>query len=267
MKDTDLFKNEQQSARIRAEARFGLNEIQPFFQNDKQPQSVLEIGCGTGFLLSQLSEEFKDIEFTGVEPIGPGFEQFKVALDTFEKQYEKISFIRNRIEDITDTKKYDLIFSVNVFEHIDDWRQAMDVCINMLTPNGQLVILCPNYSVPYESHFALPIFGTKELTHKVFSNKITDMEDRLDVKGLWSSLNFIKATQIQKYCQLKKYNVEFDRAIMTRMFDRLNEDAEFKSRQSGLAKIAIFANRFGIGKIFKILPAKFSAYMKVVIST
>lgn len=120
--------------------------------------TALEIGCGAGVLLTLLASKFRHVSFTGVEPIGPGFSQFAESLASIEAANANIIIIRSRIEDMSTDQRFDLIFSINVFEHLDDWRRAIDISISMLKPGGMLVILCPNYNIPYESHFALPIF-------------------------------------------------------------------------------------------------------------
>ncbi|WP_373085379.1 class I SAM-dependent methyltransferase [Sneathiella sp.] len=265
MDHVEIFKDEQQGARLRAEAEFGWREMKPYFERLQNSDTVLEVGCGTGFLLARLAQKFNDISFTGVEPIGSGFMQFESTLNAIEKQYANITFIRRRIEDIKSEKRYDLIYSINVFEHLEDWRDAIDICVSLLNPNGQLVILCPNYWIPYESHFSLPIIGTKSLTYKIFSKKIAQMEEGFGAEGLWKSLNFITAPQIQHYCETKGYDLNFDRAIMARMLDRLDDDPEFKKRQSGLARVASLANRLGAGFLLGILPARCSAYIKVTV--
>lgn len=265
MEQADIFQDEQQAARLRAEANFGWREIRSFLECSPKPERVLEVGCGTGLLLSQLSQKFGDISFTGVEPIGSGFSQFENTLKDVQENNKNITFIRKRIEDVTSDKKYDLIYSINVLEHLDDWQKAIDICVSMLRANGCLVILCPNYWVPYESHFSLPIIGTKSATHKVFSRRIAAMEREFGAQGLWDSLNFVTAPQIQEFCTQKGYNIKFDREIMARMLNRLDDDIEFKKRQSGLAKLAGLANRLGAGSVFRMLPPRCSAYMKFVI--
>lgn len=267
MDHAEIFKDKQQGVRLRAEAEFGWREMKPYFERLQNSDAVLEVGCGTGFLLSQMAQKFRDISFTGVEPIGSGFMQFESALNAIEKQYTNITFIRKRIEDIQSEKGYDLIYSINVFEHLDDWREAIDICMSLLKPNGHLAILCPNYWIPYESHFSLPVIGTKSLTYKIFSKRIARMEENFGAEGLWKSLNFITAPQIQRYCKIKGYDLDFDPAIMARMLDRLDDDPEFKKRQSSLARVASLANRLGAGFLLGILPARCSAYMKVIVQT
>ena len=263
--DADTFTTDDQQRRLEAEATFGLREMAPFFEDESKPQTVLEVGCGTGVLLSRLSKLHPGIAFTGLEPIGPGFAQFAKALNRIEAENSNITFLRDKIEDVQTEQTFDLIFSVNVFEHLDDWRLATDICVSMLAPVGRLVVLCPNYSVPYESHFALPILGTKTLTHRVFEKRITHLEDKLDAKGLWSSLNFITSGQFARHCRAQGHEFSFDTGIMKRMLDRLDTDPEFRKRQSGLAKLAVFGNLLGAGTVLSMVPARFSAYMKAVV--
>ena len=74
--------------------------------------------------------------------------------------------IRNlRFEDFKPRKKYDIIYSVNVFEHLLDWKLYIDKTKEWLKPQGVNIILCPNYSFPYESHFKIPILLNKEITY------------------------------------------------------------------------------------------------------
>lgn len=259
------FRDEQQAARLLAEAAFGAREISPCLASLDAGAAVLEVGCGAGVLLTRLADEFRTLSFTGVEPIGPGFAQFAESLAAIENSYDNVTIMRQRIEDMQSPGTFDLIFSVNVFEHLDDWRRGIDICLSMLKPGGALVILCPNYNIPYESHFALPILFGKSFTERVFGSRIRQLEERLDAHGLWKSLNFIKASELSRYCREKRYAATFDRAIMRRMLDRLEEDAEFRKRQSALAQVAIAANRMGAGRLLEILPAPFGAYMKITV--
>lgn len=261
----DIFKSDDQQRRLQAEAAFGLSEMLPFFEGPVLPNSVLEVGCGTGVLLSKLSQLYPEVRFTGLEPIGAGFAQFTMALERIKAQFANITFIHDRVEDVKTTERFDLIFSVNVFEHLDDWRRATDVCISLLAPHGKLVVLCPNYSVPYESHFGLPILGSKAITYRVFRKRINHLEEKLDIKGLWRSLNFITSSQLVRHCRAKGYYHTFDNEVMKRMLDRLDTDSEFRNRQARIAKLARLANQLGIGTACNNLPVVFGAYMKAII--
>ena len=69
-------------------------------------------------------------------------------------------------------KKYDIIYSVNVFEHLSNWKLYLKKTNEWLNPEGLNIILCPNYSFPYESHFKIPIIINKKLTYSIFKKKL-----------------------------------------------------------------------------------------------
>jgi len=51
-----------------SEAEFGFKNIKEYCQNLEIESSVLEVGCGSGILLSMFSEEFCHLNFEGIEP-------------------------------------------------------------------------------------------------------------------------------------------------------------------------------------------------------
>ena len=55
------------------EAAFGRQHVAPYLQTLPAGAHVLEVGCGSGLLLAQLSSEFPSLSFEGIEPLGPGF--------------------------------------------------------------------------------------------------------------------------------------------------------------------------------------------------
>src|SRR5690606_2051935 len=122
---------------------------------------------------------------------------------------------------------YDLIISINVFEHLDDWRQGIDSSVRLLTDEGRLVFLCPNYTFPYEPHFGVPLFFGPKISRVFFDRRVRRIEKECDSAGLWDTLNFITAAQVADYCRRCGYRVEFDRDITSRMVSRLTSDSEF----------------------------------------
>jgi SAM-dependent methyltransferase len=263
-----LFSNPNQLSRIRAEADFGLREIEGLVAALPAGSRVLDVGAGTGYLLARLAITYPTLEFTGVEPIGEGFSQFSQALDLIDDAHANITINREPIEDFklpTGHGGYDLIYSVNVFEHLDDWQAGLDNSVSLLSPSGELVVLCPNYSFPYEPHFSIPVLGSASLTKRIFARKIRAVEEQEDCAGLWASLNFITVPAFARYAKSKGYVVDFDREIMARMLARLDDDKEFAKRQSGLAPFASALNRLGAGRLLSVLPAATSPYLKAII--
>lgn len=102
------------------------------FFTDLTDYSVLEIGCGNGFLLHELSK--KGALCTGLEP-GPQINQAK------EKRIKLINdfFPSSKIMD-----EYDLIIHFNVLEHIEDPEQSLNLQKNILKRHGKICMGIPN---------------------------------------------------------------------------------------------------------------------------
>lgn len=244
------------------EALFGYTHIEPYLRKIKDGAEVLEIGSGSGILLSLVKEKFPDLSVSGLEPYSDGFDQLKIY---HEKMAEKgIHIDPCGYEDFKSDKKYDFIFLINVFEHLPDWRDFLDFVKRNLSDQGACVILCPNYGFPYESHFKLPVIWNKNLTHKVFQKKISNFEEAHDCHDLWQSLNFVKMSQVRKAVKEKDIQMTIDNSIIHSMVDRLEQDPEFMKRQRAISFLAKTVKKLGLLKLFDIpFFQNMSPYMKL----
>ena len=268
LNSSELFGDDDFERWIREEADFGMDEISPEVsaQTVRGPAKILEIGCGTGFLLGRLAGEYPEHQFHGLEPIGPGFDDFTDLLEKIIGTSESIELIRAGAEGFQSEEKFDLIYSVNVFEHLEDWRKGIENCISHLSEDGRMIFLCPNYDFPYEPHFSIPIIWDKKLTRRIFRKKIEDYHASVGNDGPWRSLNFIKASEVKRHAKLHGYKVTFDRSIFGRMLERLTTQEGFSQRHGLLATIGKLAIRLGLAGVFNALPQFLQPYMKVTIS-
>lgn len=263
-----LFDDPAQLARIRNEARFGLNEMSGILDSLPDGARVVEVGSGTGYLLAVLARRHPRLRFEGIEPIGAGFQQFERILGRIAAATPDLTIHRTGIEEFSSPGPggADCIFSINVFEHLRDWRSGLDRAVGLLSDRGCVVVLCPNYAVPYEPHFGIPILGTSGLTRRVFAAQIERIEKAAQAPGLWDSLNFISVPALARHARRQGYHLSFDRAIMARMLERLDDDPEFAARQTGVASVARRARQFGVGRLLAHAPAIASPYMKATIT-
>jgi SAM-dependent methyltransferase len=237
------------------EANYGLKYINQYLGN-LQPQSrVLEIGSGPCILISQLSYSFPAHSFTGIEPIGPGFNIFRESLNKLKSNFnfELFEMGYEEFENKTD-EKYDLIFLINVFEHLPNWKDFLRFVKSHLKPNGRCVILCPNYSFPYESHFKVPIIFNKLLTFNIFQKKIEKFENTESSNGLWESLNFVKLRQVIKQANNLDLLLTINNQITSDLINRLTTDYEFAKRQKFIGKLAKIVQKTGFLKLFDKYP-------------
>jgi len=90
--------------------------------------SVLDIGCGSGYIREIFSDLRYKAHYLGVDlKKHESFDQFN---------FVDSEFIQSRIEDFNTDKKFDLIISLSALEHIKDDRGAVTKVRQFLKPNG-----------------------------------------------------------------------------------------------------------------------------------
>jgi SAM-dependent methyltransferase len=242
----------------RQEALFGFAEVAPLL---RPGQRVLDIGAGRGLLAALMAGE--GVLVDALEPLGPGFHTFGRLLAFVARRYPQVRPLDLAIEALDAEAIYDLAVSVNVFEHVGDWPQAVRGTLRALKPGARAVILCPNYDVPYESHFGLPVLGTKQLTHRVFAAQIRRHEERRGGQGLWDSLNFIRGTALRDFCRREGIPAHFDHSILERMGRRVTTDPEFRARRGQLAPLVAAAEKIGLFRALARAPLRLQPYLRV----
>jgi SAM-dependent methyltransferase len=97
-------------------------------------RSAIEIGCGDGYLLRQL----KDLGLTALTGIEP-------SSNTDRADPDGITFINAFVDEhLQMAAPVDLIYSVAVFEHIENINGVLAFCRNNLKPDGELFFVVPN---------------------------------------------------------------------------------------------------------------------------
>ncbi len=232
------------------EAKFGFKYIRSYCADLGEGSAVLEIGCGSGILMAMLSEVSAAPDIEGIEPLGDGFQSL-TELNSLLK--EKGMVIHDvGFESYEPNRKYDLIYLVNVFEHFESWRYFLEFVGQYLAKNGVCVVLCPNYNVPYESHFGIPILFSKRITERVFGNFIASYEKKHDCPGLWNSLNFVKLSEVKKQIANTPLSLTINHKMTEDLVDRIAADVEFKKRHRIVGWVGIVMQKLGLLKLFRI---------------
>ncbi len=245
------------------DAEFAMRQLAEYFHSDKK-LNVLEIGCGIGILLSTIKEKYPNLNVEGIEPYQGGFGRLKIQEKILSSSID-VNYLE--FENFIPKKKYDIIYSVNVFEHLSNWELYLKKTHEWLNPKGINIILCPNYSFPYESHFKIPIIGNKKLTYRIFKKKIKKFEKKNKSLGLWNSLNFVKMRSVKNYCLNNKLKFKYCNRIFDDVINRIDQDQDFKKRQKFVGICAKYLKKIGIIKLFnKRVFYSFHPYMKLEIT-
>lgn len=116
-------------------------------------KSVLDIGCGRGELIYYCVKN-------GASALGIDYSQaaIDIAAQTLQRLpltlQQKIRVVVGNAESYHFTERYDVVFMIEVAEHVYDWqfRKTIDRIRSILNPGGRLIIMTPNYL--YEKWFS-----------------------------------------------------------------------------------------------------------------
>jgi SAM-dependent methyltransferase len=112
-------------------------EVLPFVQKIKPKMRVLDVGCGNGRLLPELS---------GIKVYYTGLDFSEVLIEKARKRFPKRRFL---VRDVTNAKdwenlgKYDAVFCLGVLHHIPDRNRQHDLVQQMYkhTKQGGFVLI------------------------------------------------------------------------------------------------------------------------------
>ena len=97
---------------------------------------ILDIGCAYGGYLYQLKKLGWTVK---------GIELSKDAVD-YAVNILKLDVINQSIEDFQSKYLYDIIYMLNVLEHVESPKKILKKCYSLLKPSGKLVLSVPDFS-------------------------------------------------------------------------------------------------------------------------
>ncbi len=158
---SELFKLESRHFWFRARNHLITWGLASYFP---QCRSLLEIGCGTGYVLSGLREAFPDIIFSGGEPFSQG-------LILAKQRSPEIEFYRMDAHAIPFVEEFDVIGAFDVLEHIKDDMSVLRQIARATKPGGGILVTVPQHpwlwSIVDEHAFHHRRYRRLELIEKV----------------------------------------------------------------------------------------------------
>ncbi|MBA7591591.1 hypothetical protein ES708_33751 [subsurface metagenome] len=180
--------NQAQLSTPLGKGNWGLERAKSFINrflntiNLRKYKSAIEIGCANGYLLKYLKNNGIK-KLVGIEP----------SISKTENK-EGILFLKDfASENLIFPQKYDLIFSVGVFERIVDFNSVIKFCKNNLSEDGVLYFSVPNAKRELEngdpslfSHQHVHYYTKDSLIYLLSKNgfkigSIISVKDSLDV--------------------------------------------------------------------------------------
>jgi 2-polyprenyl-3-methyl-5-hydroxy-6-metoxy-1,4-benzoquinol methylase len=102
------------------------------------PETFLEIGCGTGFVLQAIHKTFPFTTLHGDEYFEEGLQYAKIRVP--DASFRKLDATK-----MEDRDCYDAIGAFDVVEHIEDDNTALKNCFQALKKDGHLFLTVPQH--------------------------------------------------------------------------------------------------------------------------
>jgi ubiquinone/menaquinone biosynthesis C-methylase UbiE len=100
------------------------------------PRRILDVGCGTGYLLRQLAVRCPNAELTGIDPAPAMIEAARAAAGE-----DRLRLLAGTAEELPwPAGTFDLVVSTTSFDHWADQRAGLAQCARVLAPGGWLVL-------------------------------------------------------------------------------------------------------------------------------
>lgn len=101
-------------------------------------QRILELGCGWGSLTLFMAEKFPRADITAVSNSAP--QRAHIEAQAKARGLSNVTIITADMNDFKSTGGFDRVVSVEMFEHMSNWRQLLSRVHGWLKPEGRLFI-------------------------------------------------------------------------------------------------------------------------------
>ena len=137
----DLFELENTHFWFRARNRSIIWALGKYFPDS---ENFLEIGCGTGFVLSGIEQAFGKIQLSGTE-------LFEEGLTFAAKRVGRANLFQMDARQIPYTEQFDLVGAFDVLEHIDEDELVLQQIHKALKPGGGILVTVPQHPALWSS--------------------------------------------------------------------------------------------------------------------
>lgn len=104
-----------------------------------RPRRVLDVGCGTGYLLERLAGRLPDaVALDGVDP-APSMAEVAATRSSADRRVQVTAGVAEHLP--YPDGRFDLVVTTTSFDHWSDQRAGLRECARVLTPGGRLVLV------------------------------------------------------------------------------------------------------------------------------
>jgi SAM-dependent methyltransferase len=103
-----------------------------------EARSLLEVGCGTGFVLAGLNRELPELELTGGE-------LSRAGLATARRRLPDVRLYQMDARSIPFDREFDAVCAFDVLEHVNEDEAALRAMARAAVPDGGMILTVPQH--------------------------------------------------------------------------------------------------------------------------
>lgn len=137
---------------------------------------ILEVGCGTGQLIKEISEQYPGVHYLGIDVA-----QNMVEIAAKDNTGKNVSFQHCPVEDFMSEEKYDVILCTHAFPYFPEKAEVLKKMAGLCKEKGRVIIA--NSSTNSLKDLLIN-FGLKATTSKAKYLSIEEMKKLFEGAGL-----------------------------------------------------------------------------------
>lgn len=144
-----------------------LKNIHKLVNDLTEEANILDIGCGTGEIISSIQERF------GCNAIGNDISHKMIGHCNAKYINKRLRFEEGNILNLKyQTEHFDLVVSLSVIEWIENYERAIEEVSRVLKCNGQWIVSLPNWASPFRKMEFIRRSLQKNSSFKYHKNRI-----------------------------------------------------------------------------------------------
>ena len=209
---------------------FQLLEIKKYFSNVKG-KKILDIGCGKGRFVKHFYKDGADVT---------GLDLADLLITAARKNVHGAKFFSGSATNLPfDENSFDMVYSIETFEHIPDIEKAIMEIARVLKPGGKVIVID---KAKYSLH---PIFSVPTILRKWL----------LELSGKWMYSKSKSVDFKERYFTLKELERIFQKYFSQSSSYKMQSYGIGSRAENLLQKYPIIKLKFAITNIiYKILP-------------
>lgn len=109
--------------------------ILPLLEENKELK-ILDIGCGTGQLINEISELYNDVNYLGIDVA-----ENMIEIARKSNKNKNIKFKNSSIESFESNEKYDIIICTHAFPYFPNKQEMIKKMAELCNEKGQVIIV------------------------------------------------------------------------------------------------------------------------------